>query len=119
MLLVGAAFMVALALAVALSSIAIGAILSTALLVGPAATAVRLTDRLARAASLAVGLGIAASWLGILLSYDSATWFANGNGLPVSFFIVSLVVVEYTLAGAVRMLHRRGAVLAARSSEAR
>ena len=117
-LVVGGAFMVALALAVALSSIAIGAILSTALLVGPAATAVRLTDRLARAAALAVGLGIVASWLGILLSYDSATWFTNGNGLPVSFFIVSLVVVEYVLAGLLRSLRRRRPVRAARSPRA-
>jgi zinc/manganese transport system permease protein len=114
LLAVGGAFMASLALAVALSSIAIGAILSTALLVGPAAAAVRLTNRLARAATLAVGLGILASWLGILLSYDSATWFANGNGLPVSFFIVSLVVLEYAFAGAVHTMRRRRGIRASR-----
>ena len=40
---VGLAFMVSMAVAVGLSSIAIGSILSTALLIGPAATALRLT----------------------------------------------------------------------------
>ena len=44
--LVGSLFMVALAVAVGLSALAIGAILSTALLIGPAATALRLTSRL-------------------------------------------------------------------------
>ena len=42
--LVGAAYLLAMALAVALSALTIGAILSTALLVGPAATALRLTE---------------------------------------------------------------------------
>ena len=37
--------MLALAVSVALSSLAIGAILSTALLIGPAAAALRLTPR--------------------------------------------------------------------------
>ena len=43
--LVGALYLVALALAVALAAITIGTILSTALLVGPAASALRLTKR--------------------------------------------------------------------------
>ena len=41
--LVGLLYMLALAVSVGLSSLAIGAILSTALLIGPAATALRLT----------------------------------------------------------------------------
>ena len=38
---VGAAYLVALAISVSLSAVAIGAVLSTALLIGPAATALR------------------------------------------------------------------------------
>lgn len=109
MLAVGGAFMAALALAVALSSLAIGAILSTALLVGPAASAVRLTDRIGRAITAAAVLGVAATWIGTLLSYDSATWFSNGNGLPVSFFVVVLIVGEYLAAGAIQRLAERWA----------
>ena len=43
MRLVGVGYLLALALAVALAAVTIGTILSTALLVGPAATALRLT----------------------------------------------------------------------------
>ena len=43
--LVGLAYMLALAVAVGLSSLTVGAILSTALLIGPAATALHLADR--------------------------------------------------------------------------
>ena len=45
---IGLLFMLALAVAVGLSSIAIGSILSTALLIGPAATALRITRSLPR-----------------------------------------------------------------------
>ena len=46
--LAGLLFMLALAVSVGLSSLAVGAILSTALLIGPAAAALRLTRRGAR-----------------------------------------------------------------------
>lgn len=87
----------ALALAVSLSAITVGAILSTALLIGPAATALRLADRPWRALALAALIGLVASWLGILLAYDSFYW-TPGHGWPVSFFIVSLIFVGYLLA---------------------
>jgi zinc/manganese transport system permease protein len=93
--LVGSLFMVALAAAVALSALAIGAILSTALLIGPAASALRLTRRLGRSIGLAVGLGVATTWLGIVLAYDSYDWGASQSGLPVSFCVVALVVLVY------------------------
>lgn len=93
--LVGMAYMLALALAVALSSLATGAILSTALLIGPAATALRLTRRAGSALLLACGMGVVATWLGILLAYDSADWGRSQQGLPVSFFIVAVVFVGY------------------------
>src|SRR6201996_7492763 len=46
---VGAAYLTALAIAVSLSSVAIGAVLSTALLIGPAATALRVAKSPVRA----------------------------------------------------------------------
>lgn len=92
---IGIAYMLALALAVALSSLAIGAILSTALLVGPPATALRCTRQIGQAVVAAIAIGIACTWVGVLLAYDSANWFSDGNGLPVSFFIVAVVFAAY------------------------
>ena len=57
--LVGIGYLVALALAVSLSAVTIGAILSTALLIGPAATALRITNRPGRAALIAAVIGVA------------------------------------------------------------
>ena len=79
--------------AVGLSSLAIGAILSTALLIGPAATALRLTKRMGRALAAAAVLGVATTWLGVLLAYDSADWGSGHDALPVSFCVVALVFV--------------------------
>ncbi|GAB3928717.1 hypothetical protein GCM10011575_13180 [Microlunatus endophyticus] len=93
--LVGLGFLAALAIAVGLSAIAIGSILSTALLIGPAATAVRLTRRPGVAMLLASGLGLAAVWLGVLLSYDSYDWPPAHHGWPVSFLVVALVFVAF------------------------
>jgi zinc/manganese transport system permease protein len=96
---VGLLFMFALAVSVGLSSIAIGSILSTALLVGPAATALRLTRNL-RTAIVAAGiLGISTTWLGILFAYDSSYWDPSSQGLPVSFFIVAIVFLLYLVSG--------------------
>jgi zinc/manganese transport system permease protein len=50
------------------------AVLSTALLTGPAAT-----------------------WLGILLAYDSFCWSSSGRGWPVGFVVVALVLIAYLL----------------------
>jgi zinc/manganese transport system permease protein len=97
--LVGLVYMLALAVSVGLSSLAIGAILSTALLIGPAATALRLTRRVGRALGLACLIGVAASWLGVLLAYDSFYWGASHLALPVSFFIVAIVFVAYLASG--------------------
>ena len=97
--LVGLLYMLALAVSVGLSSLAIGAILSTALLIGPAAAALRVTKRVARAVGLACLLGVAATWVGILLAYDSYYWGASREGLPVSFFIVAVVFVGYLVSG--------------------
>ena len=91
--LIGSLYLLAMALAVALSAVTIGAILSTALLVGPAATALQLTRRPGRAIVCAALVGIGVMWLGILLAYDSYTW--PHHGWPVSFFVVTLVLIAY------------------------
>jgi zinc/manganese transport system permease protein len=92
---VGGLYLLAMALAFALSAVTIGAILSTALLVGPAATALHLTRRPGRAIVCAAALGIGAMWLGILLAYDSYAWPPLHHGWPVSFFVVTLVLIAY------------------------
>lgn len=105
--LVGALYLLALAAAVALCALTIGSILSTALLIGPAAAALRATRRPGRAIVLASLLGVAAMWLGIVLAYDSYYW--PGNGWPVSFFVVTFVFMVYLLSGVPAWRERRRA----------
>ena len=95
---VGLAYVVSLALCVALSALTIGAILSTALLIGPAAAALRLAKSPGRAIACAAVIGVVATWAGIVLAYDSYNWPPAQQGWPVSFFVVSLVLAAYLLA---------------------
>lgn len=92
---VGLLYLLGMAVAVSLSAITIGTILSTALLIGPAATAMNLTKVPSRAIILAGLLGLAATWLGILLAYDSYYWPPYRHGWPVSFFVVALIFAAY------------------------
>lgn len=92
----GLVYSVVLALAVGLAALTVGAILSTALLIGPAATALRVARRPGGAMVLAVLIALAATWIGILLAYDSFDWMP-GRGWPVSFFIVSLIMAIHLL----------------------
>jgi zinc/manganese transport system permease protein len=96
--LTGLACLVAIALAVSLAAMTVGAILSTALLVGPAAIALRLTGTPGRATIVAAAVALAATWLGVLLAYDSFTWPPSHDGWPVSFFIVALIFVAFLIA---------------------
>lgn len=107
--LVGAAYLLALAVAVALCALSIGSILSTALLIGPAAAALRLTNRPGRAILAAGLLGVTSVWLGIVLAYDSYDWPPYGNGWPVSFFVVTIVFAIYLLSGLPGWRERRRA----------
>jgi|SRR5579875_805962 len=97
--LVGTGYLFTLALAVSLSAITVGAILSTALLIGPAAASLRVTARTGTALLVASVLGVAATWIGIVIAYDSADWSSSGQGVPVSFCIVCVVFALYILAG--------------------
>jgi zinc/manganese transport system permease protein len=120
--LVGLLYMLALAVSVGLSSLAVGAILSTALLIGPAATALRLTRAVGRAIAVACLVGVGATWLGLLLAYDSYYWGTSHQGLPVSFFIVAVVFAAYLLSGVTASRAaggRRGPVTLAAASLAR
>jgi zinc/manganese transport system permease protein len=96
--LTGVLLLAALALAVSLSAMTIGAILSTALLVGPAAAALRLTSRPGLMMIWSALIGLAATWLGVLLAYDSYYWTSARRGWPVSFFVVVLILVFFLLA---------------------
>ncbi len=96
--LIGVLYLLALAVAVSLSALTIGAILSTALLIGPAAAALRLTGKPGLAMILSALIGLVATWLGILLAYDSFYWPPQQHGWPVSFFVVTLVFLFYLLA---------------------
>jgi zinc/manganese transport system permease protein len=104
--LIGAGYLLALAVSVALCALTIGSILSTALLVGPAAAALRLTRRPGAAVITACLLGLGATWLGIVLAYDSYYWPPHGTGWPVSFFVVTLVFILYQLSGLPRRRQR-------------
>ncbi|MCB8875626.1 metal ABC transporter permease [Acidisoma silvae] len=94
---IGLLHLLILSLAVTLSAMTIGAILSTALLIGPAAAAVQIAHRPGRALLLAGLFGLIATWGGVLLAYDSYTW-TPGQAWPVSFFITSLVSLIYVAA---------------------
>jgi hypothetical protein len=56
-----------------------------------------------------VVLGVAATWLGITFAYDSFYWFPSRRGLPVSFFVVMVVVVEFTIVTIAQGLRTRRA----------
>ncbi len=107
--LLGATYLLALATAVALCALTIGSILSTAMLIGPAAAALRATRRPGRAVLLACLLGVAAIWLGIVLAYDSFYWPPRGKTWPASFFVVTIVFVLYLLSGVPAWRERRRA----------
>jgi zinc/manganese transport system permease protein len=116
---IGNLHLMSLALAVSLSAMTVGAILSTALLIGPAAIALRVAKRPGHALILAALIGTGATWAGILLAYDSYYW-TPGHGWPVSFFVVALIFALYVITlGAGRSAERtpRGWIARANSQE--
>ena len=87
---IGSIFLLVLAIAAALAAITIGSILATAL---------RVTRSPGRAMLSATVLGWAITWISLLLAYDSYDWSSSGTGWPVSFFVVTLVLIVYVLSG--------------------
>ncbi len=105
--LISLAYLVSLAVAVSLAAETVGAILATALLIGPPAAALRLTNRPGWALLLAGVLGVVATWIGTVFAYDSYYWPPQGKSWPASFFIVALVFAMYLVSGAVQFARER------------
>jgi zinc/manganese transport system permease protein len=80
-------FMAILAVAVTEAVQVVGVLLIFALIVTPAAIAVRFTSRPPRAIILGIALALAFTWLGLSIAYYSPH--------PVSFFITSLAFATY------------------------
>jgi len=91
---VALAYTLLMAITVGLSAIVIGSVLSTALLIGPPAAALRLGRSMSATFSAAAALGVGAVAVGVVVSYDSYYWWASHRALPVSFCVVAVVVVE-------------------------
>ncbi|MBV9256124.1 MAG: metal ABC transporter permease [Actinobacteria bacterium] len=102
--LVGLLFIATMAVGVAEAAQVVGVLLSTALLIGPAASAAYLVARPGLGIVVAAALGVLETWVGIVLAYDSYywTWPTSGKGWPVSFFITVLALGVYLAA---RLLH--------------
>jgi zinc/manganese transport system permease protein len=83
----GVAFVVLLALTITMAVQVVGTLLLFALVVTPAATALRITARPLRVAALAVAIALGSVWGGLVLSAMV--------DLPPSFFIVSLAVLAW------------------------
>jgi len=109
--LLGIAYLAALAISVSLSAVVIGAVLSTALLIGPAAAGLRLAKSPTGAMVASAVIGVAATWIGVVLAYDSYYWPPHGHGWPVSFFVVVLVILAYLATYFRRTAERRPRVL--------
>ncbi len=104
--LISALFLVCMAVAVAEAAQVVGVLLSTALLIGPPATAAYLVARPGVGIVLAAAIGVLETWLGIDLAYVSYYWSPGGKGWPVSFFITSLALLCYILARLLRPAFR-------------
>jgi zinc/manganese transport system permease protein len=91
------AFMVILAVAVTESVQVVGVLLIFALVVTPAAIAVRFTSRPALAIAIGAGLALVFTWLGLAIAFYSPH--------PVSFFITSLAFATYVAVRLVEPAH--------------
>lgn len=85
--LLGIVFLVLVAIAVSISAQVVGVLFVFTLLVGPAATAMRLTRRPGAAMIISIGLALVYTWAGIFLA-AVINW-------PVSFFIASVSFAAY------------------------
>jgi zinc/manganese transport system permease protein len=87
--LIAVLFLIVVAIAVAEAVQVVGILLVFALMVGPAAAALRCTTRLKSGIALAIALAVAETWAGIALAYVT-DW-------PPSFWITLLSSVVYGL----------------------
>ena len=84
---VGFAFLIVLALSVAITVQIVGTLLIFALLVAPPAFALQLTARPGAGIALSVAVSLVVTWLGLAVAYFS--------GLPVGFVITTLAFAPY------------------------
>jgi zinc/manganese transport system permease protein len=105
------AFMAILAVAVTEAVQVVGVLLIFALIVTPAAIAVRFTSRPMVAIITGVGLALAFTWAGLTIAYYSPH--------PVSFFITSLAFATYVAVRLFEPLQRRLRMRSAASSATR
>jgi zinc/manganese transport system permease protein len=98
--LLGVVFMLLVAAAVSIAVQVIGVLLIFALLVTPAAIALRLSKRPLTAVALSILIALFAVWAGLFIS-----WYLP---YPVSFFIVSIVFGAYLLVRLVSALLESG-----------
>ena len=91
-LLLSMLFLILLAIVTAETVLVVGALLTLALLVSPAATALRLTRRPLTSLALAVALGLLTIWGGLTLAL-----VGPGRQLPAGFFIAALAALFYFL----------------------
>lgn len=89
-------FMLLLAITVAEAVQVVGVLLVFALLVAPAATAERLTNRPFSAIALAIVLGLTFTWGGLILAFIGR-W-------PVSFYIAALAALCYFVSARISLL---------------
>ncbi len=83
-------FLVLLAITTAEAVLVVGALLVLALLVAPAATALRLTRRPLTSIALSVVLSLTTIWGGLTLAFTGP-----GSHLPVGFFVAALAALFY------------------------
>jgi zinc/manganese transport system permease protein len=90
------AFILVLALSVAITVQIVGTLLIFALLVAPGAAAIQLTARPVIALTLSIALALAVTWIGLALAYYT--------DFPVGFFVTTLGFGAYVGARALRAL---------------
>lgn len=93
-------FLIIVAITVSISVQVVGVLLLFTLLVGPAATAMRLVKNPYHAIGVAMILGVVYSWLGIFI--------AAQTNLPVSFFIATISFGTYTVVRFIESFLRTG-----------
>jgi len=91
---VSVAFLAIVAVAVALTAQVVGVLLVFALMVAPAAAALKLTTRIGAGVALAAGLAVCETWAGIALAY-ATDW-------PATVWIVLLSTAFYLLSANVQ-----------------
>jgi zinc/manganese transport system permease protein len=91
---VGIAFLIVLALSVAITVQIVGTLLIFALLVAPAASALQLTARPGPALALSVAISLAVTWIGLAIAYFT--------DLPVGFAVTTLAFLPYLALRAVK-----------------